>query len=229
MRVVSDRSVMQGTLAIAATAAAFTVAFVVETPADGLTSSDPTDHLIGAVLGAALAIVGFAATSRVRPRPLRRPAWVVALGGLSVLVGVVVGTAVACELLLFAKLDPRVHAELARFIGEPVWRPLGRALNASVIEEVTMRLAGMGVIAWTAMRWGKTHDAAFRIALALTAIVFGFAHLHAFSVVGFLRVGVNAAVGALYGWMFWRWGLPHAILAHLAGGIVHGTLAPRLL
>ncbi|MFN2397949.1 MAG: type II CAAX prenyl endopeptidase Rce1 family protein [Gemmatimonadaceae bacterium] len=220
---------MQGALAIAATWAAFTLAFVVETPADGVATSDLSDLIIGAILGAVLVVVGFAATSRVRPRPLRHRAKVAALAGFSVLIGILVGTMVAGELLLFAKLDPKVHAELARFVGEPAWRPVGRAVNASVIEEVTMRLAGMGVIAWTAMRWGKTQHAAFLIALVLTAIVFGLAHLHAISLVGFLRVAANAAVGVLYGWMFWKWGLPHAILAHLAGGLVHGTLVPRLL
>lgn len=229
MRIVSDRSAMEGALAILAAWVAFTVAFVVEIPADEVGSAGFTDLLVGAAFGAALVIVGFATVSRVRPKPLRPRVGTVGLGAFAVVIGATVGTLVGAELLLFSKVDSNVYRELARFVGEPPWRPLGRAFNAAVIEEVTMRLAGMGVIAWAAVRWGKTQDAAFRIALALTAIVFGIAHLHAFSVIGLLRVGVNASVGALYGWMFWRWGLPYAIIAHLTGGIVHGTLAPRLL
>jgi hypothetical protein len=33
----------------------------------------------------------------------------------------------------------------------------------------------------------------------------------------------------LFGWVFWRWGLPYAFLCHAAGDVVIQSLAPRLI
>ena len=42
-------------------------------------------------------------------------------------------------------------------------------------------------------------------------------------------VALNAVAALAMAWAFWRWGLPYAILAHLAGDLVVQTLGPRLL
>jgi hypothetical protein len=40
---------------------------------------------------------------------------------------------------------------------------------------------------------------------------------------------LNGLGGQLFGWIYWRWGLPYAILSHFAGDVVVQGLGPRLL
>jgi hypothetical protein len=40
---------------------------------------------------------------------------------------------------------------------------------------------------------------------------------------------LNGAGGLLFGLLFWRWGLPYAIVCHFFGDVVVQGLGPRLL
>ncbi|HXG90735.1 MAG TPA: hypothetical protein VNJ02_20640 [Vicinamibacterales bacterium] len=55
------------------------------------------------------------------------------------------------------------------------------------------------------------------------------AHLRGILLVGLVLFLVNGLGGLLLGWIFWRWGLPYAILCHFVAGILIQALGPRVL
>ena len=70
---------------------------------------------------------------------------------------------------------------------------------------------------------------AFHIALTGSAVLFGLAHLPDISVAGLGLVLGNTAAGLLFGWLFWRWGLPYAMLCHFGAGLVIQSIGPAVL
>ena len=60
------------------------------------------------------------------------------------------------------------------------------------------------------------------VAILMTAILFGIGHLPAAAMLGILTpamailiVSFNALGGIFFGWLFWRYGLESAIIAHM--------------
>lgn len=76
----------------------------------------------------------------------------------------------------------------------------------------------------------------FHIALGVSALLFGLAHiLYPMPAGGAVRtvhaiavVVKSAAAGLLLGWVFWRWGLPYSIMCHSMANAAHLMLAPAL-
>ncbi len=110
-----------------------------------------------------------------------------------------------------------------------------RLLYGGVTEEVLVRWGLMSLLVWAlwrVFRRGAANPGAglFWIALALSAVVFGLAHLPAAAgLAGPLAwpvvlhlTGANAAFGVIAGCLFWRYGLEAAIVAHV---VAHLTLA----
>ncbi len=67
----------------------------------------------------------------------------------------------------------------------------------------------------------------FWIAIGVTAIVFGLGHLSAAAgvwsltpVVIIRTITLNTLVGIPFGFLYWRWGLEYAMLAHFCADIV---------
>jgi membrane protease YdiL (CAAX protease family) len=76
----------------------------------------------------------------------------------------------------------------------------------------------------------------FFIALVASAALFGLAHLPAWlatahatpALVGTVLL-LNGLGGLVFAWLFWRWGLPYAIICHFAADIIVQGLGPRFL
>jgi membrane protease YdiL (CAAX protease family) len=111
-------------------------------------------------------------------------------------------------------------------------RPRDAILAAPLIEEVSIRLFLMSAIAWVVSRLTTRGEAAFAIALVGSALVFALLHLFrpvpldpalANSYRAALTVKYTLA-GVPLGWLFWRWGLPYAMLCHLAANAAHIAL-----
>lgn len=139
-------------------------------------------------------------------------------------------------LLLFAvvRTMPAVLAEAqARF---PV--PLvGRVLYGGITEELLLRWGFMTALVWLAWRFLQHRRGAVRagvvwLAIVLSAVVFGAGHLPvAYALVGVLDVqivvfviGANTAFGLLFGYLYWRYHLESAMIAHALTHVV-GALA----
>jgi len=113
---------------------------------------------------------------------------------------------------------------------------LALGFESSIVEEVVFRLFVMGLVAWLASRFMRSSRGPFFIALVASAALFGLAHLPAWlatahatpPLVGTVLL-LNGLGGVMFGWLFWRWGLPYAIVCHFVADIIVQGLGPRLL
>jgi hypothetical protein len=218
--------------AIAATWLAFCLALGLALPQP----PHPLHLALGALAGAVLVVGGFSAGARWRPVPERRLRERLRLAGLSLLAGAALGALLLVLLIAFARVEPAIRARFAGRLTEPAWRPWALGFESSILEEVSFRLFAMSGIAWVVSRLLRNPGAATAVALGLSSLLFGLAHLPAWLAItvptAALLVGVlalNGIGGLLFGWIFWRWGLPYAILCHAAGDVVVQSLGPRLL
>ena len=191
--------------------------------------------LIGSAVGAILIIIGFFAGSRCRLRPVRQFSQRLKLTALALVFGLVLGLVLLCALWFLMRFEPALQTRFASRLTEPAWRPLALAFESSILEEVTFRLFAMTILIWLASRWLST-GASFAIGLIGSALLFGLAHLPAWTSAShptFLLYGLvlllNGVGGLLLGWVYWRWGLPYAIFCHFAGDIIVQGLGPHLL
>ena len=144
-----------------------------------------------------------------------RPQWVPGLAG---------GVFGGLVLILFARFLPPALAEAQARLK----LPLGvRVLYGGITEELLMRWGLMTLITWAGWRLvqggeGVPSSAVAWLAISISALVFAVGHLPAVAalggamsrqVVGYV-VGANGVFGLMAGFLFWRYGLEAAILAH---------------
>ncbi|MEP1139632.1 MAG: CPBP family intramembrane glutamic endopeptidase [Balneola sp.] len=131
-------------------------------------------------------------------------------------------------------LDQSIYDLLAqRFSDLPSW---GSVLAAPVVEEIVLRLFFMGVVAWVAARFIDDSHKTFLIALWFSAIVFGLLHTFRplpdsspFDIIYAVGIAIKSGAATfLLGWIFWKWGLPYAILCHAIANVVHRLAEPML-
>jgi len=104
------------------------------------------------------------------------------------------------------------------------------SIGAAVGEEVWFRFGLMTLVLWLVKKTFKLDLISNRFALSVIVVIaflFGLAHLPQLSAVGadtmfavWATILGNIAVGVLYGWCFWRYGLFYAIIAHFSLDIV---------
>lgn len=198
-------------------------------PGVPLVAPRPREALIASLFGLAAVAFGFYVNVRARQMCPTRVHGHFRLAWYAGLVGVAVGLIVLVQTLVLATFDQGMRHRYAMFLGEPLWPPLLRSFSAGVIEEVAFRYIGMATIAVIVFRKLANADRAYRIALVSTAVVFGLLHFPGFSIAGVVVVLVNTAAALLLGWIYWHWGLPHAILCHFIAGVVNQWLGPRLI
>ena len=228
----TDRSPNEAAAVLAGTWLAFCLALCLALP------QPPSAAYValGSLAGAALIVLGFAAASGWRSIPLHEPRQRLRLAAVSLLAGSALGGLLLSLLAAFARAEPLLRARFAGRLAEPAWRPWALGFESSVLEEITYRLFAMSVIAWIVLRLFKRPNVATGIGLGASCLLFGLAHLPAWSsltpVTTSLIAGVlllNGLGGLLFGWIFWRWGLPYAIFCHFAGDVVVQSFGPRLL
>jgi len=134
------------------------------------------------------------------------------------------GSAVAIILLCYVAIirQSEIGAQLLRFTA-----PLPtRLLYGGITEELLMRWGLMSFLVWAAWRAigrpTKVPAWCYWAGVALAALLFGIGHLPALSLlapnapdwlIGLVLV-CNIIPGLLFGWLFWRWGLEAAMMAH---------------
>ncbi len=134
--------------------------------------------------------------------------------------------------LLFAsfRLSPAPINALQDQFSPPLY---ARVLYGGVTEEVLLRWGLMTAFTWLAWRYYQGRLGAVRpgliwLAIAVSAVLFGAGHLPVASyligsltgLVALFVVGLNATFGVLFGWLFWRWGLESAMVAHAVTHLV---------
>ena len=117
------------------------------------------------------------------------------------------------------------------------WKGLLASFYGGIGEELQLRLFAMTLILWVVWKLlarGRPSPPplAAWIAIMLAAIAFAAGHLPAAAsvwpldaVVVWRTLSLNAIVGVACGWLFYRWGLEHAIAAHFTADIVLHVVA----
>lgn len=136
-------------------------------------------------------------------------------------------------LLLYAslRLSPAPIAALQGQFTPPL---NARVLYCGITEEVLLRWGLMTVITWLTWRFVQRGSGAVKVeliwlAIAASALLFGAGHLPmAKFLIGSLNgpvvlfvVGLNAAFGVLFGWLYWRRGLEAAMVAHAVAHLIN--------
>ena len=106
-----------------------------------------------------------------------------------------------------------------------------------ITEEIMLRWGALSFFAWAAWRLlqrggGTPSRVVMWTAIALAALLFGMAHLPAAaalapldSVLVLRVVSLNALAGLFFGWLFWRYHLEAAMLAHASAHVGFALLA----
>ena len=126
--------------------------------------------------------------------------------------------------------SPAALAEVQQRFELPI---LARVLYGGITEELLLRWGLMTALVWLAWRLLQGRRGAPRavymwLAIVVSALLFGAGHLPAAAIlIGELTgdvvlfvVGVNAAFGVLFGYLFWRYGLEAAMIAHVMAHVV---------
>jgi membrane protease YdiL (CAAX protease family) len=138
--------------------------------------------------------------------------------------GLIAGVVGGLMLFAIGALAPAALAEVAKRFTPPL---LARVLYGGITEELLLRWGLMTALVWLAWRLlqrrqGAPRTAYIWLAIVASALLFGVGHLPAAAVlVGELSgdivlfvISVNTAFGVLFGYLFWRYGLEAAMIAH---------------
>jgi hypothetical protein len=207
------------------------IAFLVALP---LFESDDVDFaymLIGGLFGAGFVVTGFAAASRVRPLQPASGMERVRRGGLAIAFGAaagIVNLGVNVALAAHPAIGPLLRD---RFVTLSPWQT---SFAAPILEEIAYRLFFLSVLAWIVSRFTRDPRTVFWVSMGLTAVFFGVMHLFrpmpeqgsATLLYGTVIVVKTGGMSLLFAWLFWRRGLPYAMLAHSAANAAHELLDP---
>lgn len=149
---------------------------------------------------------------------------VLRMQGLPAAIGATLG---ALVLLVYALLQPLLMPELLAAAEGTALPLLMRVFYGGITEELLLRWGMMSFCVWLLWRLVQRRrdtprDGLFWLGNGISAILFGLAHLPSIAIYGVpLTVPIiasvllgNAAVGLIYGWLYWRKGLGAAMLAH---------------
>ena len=121
------------------------------------------------------------------------------------------------------------------------WRLILASMKAGIVEEIFSRLILVSLFAWLGGRISRSIDGrpsrkVYWTAIILAGLMFGWAHvddkLMVDATAGVLACifSMNAALGILFGWYFWKFGLECAILSHfLVDAIFSALVVPAYL
>ncbi len=189
----------------------------------------------GGLIGLPLVVFGFLTASRCRAVPERDKAGRAKLTIVALLAGIGLGAANLGANVALAAADAAIRTLLLEHFAEPLtW---ARVASVAVVEEVASRLFLMSVVAWIAARFLHKARTVFLTALIVSAFLFAVGHLlgrplptHS-AVAALYTLGVvvkSGAAGLVLGWVFWRWGLPYAMVCHFAANGLHKVFEPML-
>lgn len=188
----------------------------------------------GAVAGGLAALVGvFLALSvmaTVRSLPKRSVSGHVRLLTLALGIGLAVGVANLSVNYAMAVLDDTIRSQMTtRWAEFSAWSVV---ITGPIMEEIAYRLVLLSGLAWIVARFTSDRRRIFPLALAGSALLFGVAHIFYGGVDAPLyAVGMalkSVAGGVVFGWIFWRWGLPYSIASHCTANGIHLLLMPLL-
>ena len=143
---------------------------------------------------------------------------------VQVLPGVVGGVLGAVVLWIFSLATPELLRQVAANFPMPA---VARLLYGGITEELVLRWGLMTLVLWLLWRFvqrgvGIPSAPLAYAAIMASAVLFGVGHLPAVSaMIGHIPPGIalyivaaNTSFGLIAGWLYWRFGLEAAIVAH---------------
>jgi hypothetical protein len=153
---------------------------------------------------------------------------------LAIVIGMVTGALVVLVMHAGSNdpLDEAAHGV------DWAWRGLLASFYGGVVEEVLCRVLLVSTVVWLLARCNGrvARPWMYVLAIVLAALLFGLSHLpalfatHATTGPALIThiVLLNALVGVVTGWLFWKHGLEHAMVAHFSADIVLHVVAPLM-
>lgn len=129
------------------------------------------------------------------------------------------------------------HPPTTRLLGF-AWRGALAMFQGGVAEEILCRLFTVSLLVWLMARLGGgARTWMYVAAIVLAALLFGAGHLPTAFRMGMASspwaiagiVFSNAIVGLPCGWLFWKYGLEHAMVAHFCADFVLHVASPLAL
>ena len=203
--------------------------FMLGLSVDG-TVHGPISFAVAGAVGVVIVGLGVVAAYHCRLLPQRSHTQRANLVFLSLAVGAGAGLVNLAANWAIAETDPALRAVLVeRFMAIP---PLLAVVAAPLWEEAVFRLLVMSVMAWVVYRHTKRPGLAFVVALLGSAVIHAVGHLErplpsdAMLMDYYIAALMMkyTALGVLQGWIFWRWGLPYAIICHSVANATHLAL-----
>jgi len=121
-------------------------------------------------------------------------------------------------------------------VSPPWWKGLLASFYGGTAEEILLRLCVMSALVWCGARLvrGAPTRAVYVGAIVSAAVLFGVGHLplaaqlmgHLDAIAVLQVIVLNALCGLVFGWLFWRHGLEHAMVAHFSADLVLHVAAP---
>lgn len=191
---------------------------------------DGSGSMLGAISTFIAVALGLAAVEKSRPLPKRSIIEHVRLSSLALVLGVVLGIANLSANYGMALLDSVIYDQMVtRWTEFSSWSVV---ISGPFMEEIIFRLLMMSVLAWITARFTDNRNIIFYVALGVSSLLFGVAHIFYGGVDTLMyQIGIAVKSGAfslIFGWVFWRWGLPYSIISHCMANAVHLLLWPVL-
>jgi hypothetical protein len=156
--------------------------------------------------------------------------------GKGLVPGALVGLAIGGVVLLGTSSMP-AEARIPGLDNPSIFDVFLRCLSAGITEEITFRFGLMTLLAWmirVGLKRPATDTTSLWVGNLFAALIFAAAHFPGLPPGAWnppLLAGivlVNAGAGMSMGWLFMRYGLISAILAHSLADVVQGVI-PRLV
>jgi hypothetical protein len=121
------------------------------------------------------------------------------------------------------------------------WARFLASFYGGINEEILTRLFLVSGFAWIISRFWKTAsgmpaDSAYWTAIVLAAVLFGLGHLPATKAITPLTtmiviraIVLNGVAAITFGWLFWRYGLETAMVAHFSADILIHVVGPEFI
>lgn len=156
----------------------------------------------------------------------------------ALLVGIIGGIALIGLDLAFQPWMPPLTNLTALKID--LWKRLLASFYGGITEELLLRLFCMTFITWILWQVFQSHEThpdrwIFWVAIGSAALLFGLGHLPTAAsvwpltpVVILRTITLNAFLGIPFGFLYWKWGLEYAMIAHFCADIVLQGLSGNL-
>jgi membrane protease YdiL (CAAX protease family) len=129
---------------------------------------------------------------------------------------------------------PRMPLPAMGFENPPVWQGFLASFEGGITEEVLLRLFLMSLFVWV-FTLIKKGNWAYWVSIFLTSLLFGAGHLptaamiwHLTGVVIARTIVLNGLAGLVFGWLYWKYGLESAMVAHFSADIVLHVIMPMV-